>query len=114
MKVKVGTTLDSSLYDQVLQEARERGLRVNEVFEAALRAYLNSSNSGADYVAESFGSYSVPDQDFEEIIESDIYEAKGSPRVRGSPSMPTLCSTISPAALNSVPFATFKPSTSLA
>lgn len=75
VKVKVGTTLESTLYDRVVQEARQRGLRVNELIETALRCYLEQSNSGADYIAESFGSYTVSQQDFDDIVESDIYEA---------------------------------------
>lgn len=75
MKVKVGTTLESELYDRILQKAKEDGLRVNEIFEQALKAYLSDDVTGADYVAESFGSYRVSQEAFEEILESDIYEA---------------------------------------
>ena len=75
MKVKVGTTLESKLYDRILQRAKEDGLRVNEIFEQALRAYLSDSESGVDYVAESYGSYQVSQEAFDEIVESDIYDA---------------------------------------
>ena len=74
MKVKVGTTLESALYERVLNKAKEQGLRVNEVIEAALQAYLSSDGGGVDFVAESFGSYRVADDKFDEIAESDIYE----------------------------------------
>lgn len=73
--MKVGTTLESNLYDRILQKAKEDGLRVNEVFEQALRAYLSDDEPGSDYVAESYGSYQVSQEAFDEIVESDIYEA---------------------------------------
>lgn len=75
MKVRIGTTLESGLYEHVLQRAKERGLRVNEIFKNALRAYLCNEDSGADYIAESFGSYQVPQSVFDTIVESDIYES---------------------------------------
>ena len=73
MKVKIGTTLEPSLYERVVRYAKKNGLRVNEVFEEALRAYLVSDNS-ADFVAESFGAYQVSDEAFESIVENDLYE----------------------------------------
>lgn len=72
--MKIGTTLESELYDRVLRKAKERGLRVNEVFEAALRAYLDDENSEADYITQSVGSYRVSDEAFLEVLEADIYE----------------------------------------
>ena len=75
MKVKIGTTLEADLYEQILGRARERGIRINEIFEEALRAYLGEDGDGVDYVAESFGSYQVSSEVFDEIVESDIFES---------------------------------------
>lgn len=74
MKVKVGTTLKAELYERVLQHARIQGIRVNEVFEEALAAYLCNDPSEANHVAETFGSYRVGGTDLEEIVNDDIYE----------------------------------------
>lgn len=74
MKIKIGTTLEPNLYEQVVSYAKKHGLRVNEVFEEALKAYI-VGDTGTDFVAESFGTYRVNDETFEDIVESDIYEA---------------------------------------
>ena len=73
MKVKIGTTLEPSLYERVVRYAKKNGLRVNEVFEEALRAFL-VGDGGTDFVAESFGAYQVSDEAFESIVENDLYE----------------------------------------
>lgn len=75
MKVKVGTTMDSELYEQVQGTAQSRGCSISQLIEDALRDYMfRQSYYSADRVSESFGHYNVDPAVVEAILEDDPFE----------------------------------------
>lgn len=73
MKRKVGTTLDTTLYQRAKEAARRQGRSVNEVIEEALTRYIASDSSRPSLVEQTRGTFKVSEKAFRSVLEEDFY-----------------------------------------
>lgn len=73
MKRKIGTTIDTALYERTKDVARRQRRSVNEVIEEALARYVAGSGSRPSLVEQTRGRFKVPEKAFRAILEEDFY-----------------------------------------